>query len=96
MEKLDHIIPQLLSTASKNREKFAVQLCFYAWQKAVGKPINQNTQPILLEKRKLIVKVKDSQWKKQLEAIKPKLKEQVNKILGEEFIKDICFTLKNR
>jgi len=49
-----------------------------------------------IKEGELVVKVTDSQWKKQLEAIKLKLREQVNNILGEELIKDISFVLRKR
>lgn len=96
MKKITDIIPKLLPIASANREKFATQLSFYGWHKAVGKAISKNTKPLSLKGGRLLVEVKDVQWKKQLEAIKPKLKQKLNSVIGEGLIKDINFILKKR
>jgi hypothetical protein len=63
------------------------------WEKAVGETIAQQAQPAFMRGGVLFVKCSSSAWMQQLQFMKGKICEQLNRLLGKEVIKDIRFQM---
>ena len=63
------------------------------WDKAVGDTIAQQAQPAFMRGGVLFVKCSSSAWMQQLQFMKGKMCEQLNRLLGKEVIKDIRFQM---
>ena len=63
------------------------------WNKAVGDTIAQQAQPAFMRGGVLFVKCSSSAWMQQLQFMKGKICEQLNRLLGREVIKDIRFQM---
>ena len=63
------------------------------WDKAVGDTIAQQAQPAFMRGGVLFVKCSSSAWMQQLQFMKGKICEQLNRLLGKEVIKDIRFQM---
>jgi hypothetical protein len=63
------------------------------WNKAVGDTIAQQAQPAFTRGGVLFVKCSSSAWMQQLQFMKGKICEQLNRLLGKEVIKDIRFQM---
>ncbi len=63
------------------------------WDKAVGETIAQQAQPAFMRGGVLFVKCSSSAWMQQLQFMKGKMCEQLNRLLGKEVIKDIRFQM---
>ena len=63
------------------------------WEKAVGDKIAQQAQPAFMRGGVLFVKCSSSAWMQQLQFMKGKICEQLNRLLGKEVIKDIRFQM---
>ncbi len=59
------------------------------WQNIVGRSIALNTLELRFKKDILILKVRNTLWKKELSLIKYSLKKKVNDYLGFEGVKEI-------
>jgi hypothetical protein len=63
------------------------------WDKAVGETIAQQAQPAFMRGGVLFVKCSSSAWMQQLQFMKGKICEQLNRLLGKDVIKDIRFQM---
>jgi predicted nucleic acid-binding Zn ribbon protein len=63
------------------------------WDKAVGETIAQQAQPAFMRGGVLFVKCSSSTWMQQLQFMKGKICEQLNRLLGKDVIKDIRFQM---
>lgn len=63
------------------------------WEKAVGDTIAQQAQPAFMRGGILFVKCSSSAWMQQLQFMKGKICEALNRLLGKEVIKDIRFQM---
>jgi predicted nucleic acid-binding Zn ribbon protein len=63
------------------------------WDKAVGDTIAQQAQPAFMRGGVLFVKCSSSAWMQQLQFMKGKICEQLNRLLGKDVIKDIRFQM---
>jgi predicted nucleic acid-binding Zn ribbon protein len=63
------------------------------WEKAVGDTIAQQAQPAFMRGGVLFIKCSSSAWMQQLQFMKGKICEQLNRLLGKEVIKDIRFQM---
>ncbi len=61
------------------------------WEDAVGTQIAQNAVPARIRNNVLEVKVAHAVWMQQLQLLKPRLIEQINKHLGDTPISDLYF-----
>lgn len=61
------------------------------WEDAVGAQIAQNAAPARIRNNVLEVKVAHAVWMQQLQLLKPRLIEQINKHLGDTPITDLYF-----
>lgn len=60
-----------------------------AWVKIMGKVVAKYTTSVMLKKSKLYVKVEMAALKQELSFNRDKIKENVNKELGEEVVTDV-------
>jgi len=61
------------------------------WEEAVGVQIAQNATPARIRNDVLEVRVSHAVWMQQLQLLKPRLLEQINKYLGDTPIVDLYF-----
>ena len=61
------------------------------WEEVVGKKIKENTEPIEVQFGVMIVKVKSSVWKQELQFQKDDIIESLNRKLIKTKIKDLRF-----
>lgn len=78
------------SLAQKNMLKLAE--ISTRWEGIVGKEIAIQSQPVQIERGKLIIRVKDSLWRTQLFYMKRELLRKIRSSLGEKAVKDLIFT----
>jgi hypothetical protein len=63
------------------------------WDQAVGETVAQQAQPTFVRGGTLIVKCSSSAWMQQLQFMKGKIREELNRLLGKEVVKDIRFQM---
>jgi predicted nucleic acid-binding Zn ribbon protein len=61
------------------------------WEKAVGEPIADRTQPIGVKNRVLQVKVTNSVWMQQLQFMKGLILQNLREQVGDHFLQDLRF-----
>jgi hypothetical protein len=61
------------------------------WPRMVGPAVAQKAHPTSLKGKVLTVEVHDAAWRHQLSLMKLRLKEQINKAMGEEVVEDLFF-----
>jgi predicted nucleic acid-binding Zn ribbon protein len=73
-------------------EKLGEVEVFSRWAELVGEAVAQQTEPIRLEKGRLVVRVKTSTWRHQLLFMRRELIASLNGRIGQKVIKEIVFT----
>jgi hypothetical protein len=63
------------------------------WDQAVGETVAQQAQPAFVRGGVLFVKCSSSAWMQQLQFMKVTIREELNRLLGKEVIKDIRFQM---
>lgn len=63
------------------------------WDKAVGDTVAQQAQPAFVRGGILCVRCSSSAWMQQLHFMKGTIREELNRLLGREVIKDIRFQM---
>jgi hypothetical protein len=63
------------------------------WDQAVGETVAQQAQPNFVRGGILFVKCTSSTWMQQLQFMKGKIREELNRLLGKEIIKEIRFQI---
>ena len=63
------------------------------WDQAVGETVAQQVQPAFVRGGVLFVKCSSSAWMQQLQFMKATIREELNRLLGTEVIKDIRFQM---
>jgi hypothetical protein len=63
------------------------------WDQAVGETVAQQAQPTFVRGGILFVKCSSSAWMQQLHFMKGTIREELNRLLGKEMIKDIRFQM---
>jgi predicted nucleic acid-binding Zn ribbon protein len=63
------------------------------WDQAVGETVAQQAQPAFVRGGTLFVKCSSSAWMQQLQFMKVTIREELNRLLGKEVIKDIRFQI---
>lgn len=64
-----------------------------AWDQAVGETVAQQAQPAFVRGGTLFVKCSSSAWMQQLQFMKVTIRDELNRLLGKEVIKDIRFQM---
>ena len=93
MERIGKIVDKTIDDLGLRKgmqEVASMQL----WPKIAGKVIAEKTRPAKVRGSKLWVEVSSSVWMSELVYWKPRLISRINKVLGEEVIKDIIFVNK--
>ena len=60
-----------------------------AWEEAVGAPLALQTRPVRIYKGRLEVAVPSSVWRAQLSFMKRDIVDRINKLVGEEVVKEL-------
>ena len=63
------------------------------WNKAVGDAVAQQAQPAFVRGGTLVVNCTASAWLQQLQFMKAQIRDELNRLLGNEVIKDIRFQI---
>jgi hypothetical protein len=63
------------------------------WDQAVGETVAQQAQPAFVRGGILFVKCSSSAWMQQLQFMKVTIRDELNRLLGKEVIKDIRFQM---
>lgn len=63
------------------------------WDKAVGDAIAHQAQPAFVRGGILFVKCSSSAWMQQLHFMKGKIRDELNRLLGQEVVKEIRFQI---
>jgi predicted nucleic acid-binding Zn ribbon protein len=75
--------------------KLAQYAMFEDWEKIVGKPLAEKTQPIKMQGNQLVIGVEHPTWIPELQFMKPKILQKIREIFPETTISDLRFVLKN-
>lgn len=70
-------------------DEAAVQRVLAAWPKIMGKAIAENTENAWYNKGIFYLKMKNPVWKNELSMAKSKVRELLNKEIGQELIKEV-------
>ena len=65
---------------------------FTRWAELVGEKVAQQTEPIRLEKGRLVVRVRTSTWRHQLLFMRRNLIAAMNSKIGQKVVSEIVFT----
>ncbi len=86
------ILDKVLKNLDLKRKHEQGKICEF-WEEGVGKKIAGHTSPYsLAEQGKLLVNVDSSPWVEELTRFhKEKIKREINKLLGQEAVKEIVF-----
>jgi predicted nucleic acid-binding Zn ribbon protein len=63
------------------------------WDQAVGETVAQQAQPTFVRAGTLFVKCSSSAWMQQLHFMKGTIREELNRLVGREVVKDIRFQI---
>ncbi len=63
------------------------------WDKVVGETVAQQAQPAFVRRGILFVKCSSSAWMQELHFMKGTIREELNRLLGKEVIKEIRFQM---
>ena len=63
------------------------------WDQAVGETVAQQAQPAFVRGGILFVKCSSSTWMQQLQFMKVTIREELNRLLGKEVVKEIRFQI---
>jgi hypothetical protein len=93
MDQLIRTLPAVVANAEAPAELFEAA-CIATWNHIVGPVLREHTKPVRLAERKLIVAVRDTVWKKQLESMQGELRFRLNSILGQPLVTFIEFKVE--
>lgn len=71
------------------KQETKIQQAIGEWPRLMGEPIAQNTEKIWFEGGTLYVKVKSPLWKNELQLARQKIKDTLNRDMGENLIKEV-------
>ena len=89
---INSILPKVLENLGI-RGGVEAHKSFIFWDKAVGKTVAKHSKPFSVKKGTLFVKVENSVWSNELSLLKKKIINKLNKMIGNESIKDIVFKI---
>jgi len=92
MDEMLAILPQLLRHASQSEET-REQAVLAAWVAAVGPQIRRATWPVRVERKTLIVAVRDTTWRAQLTKLSGQVLFKLNSLLGSPAVTAIEFVI---
>jgi len=77
-------------------EQFMRWKLWARWSDFVGPTVAQNTEPVGFYRGTLYLRVSNSSWMQQLSFMKEHIQAKVNQKLGQNFVKNIRYTLDRR
>ena len=89
-ESLDQVLQGLLSR-SPLRRGLEEQEILASWPEIVGPEIANHSQALALRDRVLWVRVEGSVWAQELSLLKPRIRELLDKRLGDGSVRDVRF-----
>ncbi|HLF62314.1 MAG TPA: DUF721 domain-containing protein [Saprospiraceae bacterium] len=92
MRKNDQKIGEILSALvqdPKFKPKLYQKKIEQTWQDVMGVWINRETRSLRVKDGTLTIKISSSALREELHFMRDKIKEKINGMLGEEFIKDV-------
>ena len=89
-QPLGEVIKELLSSYRLEGKLMQARV-IEAWPGVTGKMITNNTKDIYFKGSKLFVKIDSPALKNELSYSKGRIIEELNKVVGEEVVKDIVF-----
>ncbi len=92
LTNLLRLLPQMLRHAGESDEA-RQQAVFAAWAAAVGEQVRQLTSPVRLERKTLIVAVRDETWRGQLKKMSGQALFRLNSLLGVPTVTAIEFVI---
>ena len=94
MQAIKPILDRVLKNLDLKRKQEHGKICEF-WEESVGKKIAGHTSPhSLTSQGKLLVNVDSSPWVEELTRVhKEKIKREINKLLGQEAVKEIFFRI---
>ena len=92
VERLSATITKILK-ARGLESRLSEYRIFGHWEKAVGDVIARHAHPVAMYGKKLTLVVDSPAWMQQLSLLKPEIKENVNRSLGSNVVKDIKLIL---
>jgi len=66
------------------------------WPEIVGETIGENTKPVSFYKGTLYIQAANSAWMQQLVFMADQIKENINKFVGKDWVKQVRFKLDDR
>jgi predicted nucleic acid-binding Zn ribbon protein len=77
-------------------EQFMRWKMWARWSEFVGPTVAQNTEPVGFARGTLYLWVRNSSWMQQLTFMREHIQNTINQKLGQQFVKNIRFTLDRR
>lgn len=89
-ERLDRVLKELLAS-SPLRRGLEEQQILESWPEIVGVEIAKHSQALGLRDGVLWVRAESSVWAQELSLLRPRIREELEKKLGEGSVKDLRF-----
>jgi predicted nucleic acid-binding Zn ribbon protein len=89
-KQLNQLIDQFLSSIGI-KNKIDQYSSFTYWDSVVGKDIAERTEPFNISKGILLVRVKDTAWRNELQYFKNEIIKKLNDRIGKKIVTDIKF-----
>lgn len=90
MNELFRTLPKLFRETGQH-EQFREGLVFAAWRKIAGERLREQTEPVQLQQKHLIVAVNNEMWKRHLEQLSGEMIFKLNSALGQVAVTFIEF-----
>ncbi len=71
------------------RQESKIQQIIAEWERLMGGPIAQNTEKVWFKDGVLYIKMTSPLWKNELQMARLKMRETLNRELGEEIIEEV-------
>ena len=95
MKDLFKILPKLLVEFDKKNE-VREAIVFAAWKRIVGKSLSENTAPVRLDKKRLVVAVSDKIWKHHMKSLTSQIIFKLNSTLEQPAVTFIEFRINEK
>lgn len=95
MKDLFKILPKLLGELDESNE-VREAIVFATWKRIVGKSLSENTAPVRLDKKRLVVAVSDKIWKHHMKSLTSQIIFKLNSTLGQTVVTFIEFQINEK
>lgn len=89
-EQLGKLLEKILKNYGLDKKVKESQV-INIWDEVAGQKISKMTEPVKVVDGKLFVRVSNPSWRNELTLLKPRIKDTINKKLGDTIIKEIIF-----